>query len=128
TVIQKGGSQKLLVLSEAAEVALADYLSARSDSCPALFVYDGARTDEPLSYKEAMRGWNRLCAEVGVKRFTNHQIRHSCATELLRQKVDSLVIAKHMGHRDLKAISGYAQVGLDVRHEMLEVFDDRIAA
>jgi len=128
TVIQKGGVEKLIVVSKAAEVAIADYLDARADSCDALFVHhDRVRErDTRLSPSGARTGWNNLCTELGIRRFTSHQIRHSCATELLRQHVDSLVIAKHLGQRGLGAIAGYAEVGLAERHEFLEVLDDKI--
>jgi integrase len=70
----------------------------------------------------------RLCRRLHIARFTNHQIRHSCATQLLRQGVDHLVIAKHLGHHGLRSIQGYAEVGLDTRHQMLEVLDGILAA
>jgi site-specific recombinase XerD len=127
TVIQKGGSEKLLVISVAAEVAIADYLEARADTCRALFaIHNGTKATVRFGHQGAQWQWTYLCEELGIPRFTSHQIRHSCATELLRQHVDSLVIAKHMGHRGLGAIAGYAEVGLDTRHEMLEVMDGRI--
>jgi integrase/recombinase XerD len=126
TVIQKGGSEKLLVISAGAEIAVRDYQAARRDSCRALFVAYSRGPRPALEYREAQDGWNRLCAELGIKRFTHHRIRHSCATELLRQHVDSIIIAKHMGHRGLKSIEGYSEVGLDMRHEMLVVMDGRM--
>jgi integrase/recombinase XerD len=139
-VIQKGGSEKLVLISAAADEAIADYLDARSDKCPALFVEHGPgrawlaglanpQPDLQLPWrvrKGVQVAWDHLCLEVGIPRFTSHQIRHTCATELLRQHVDSLVIAKHMGHRDLSSIGGYAEVGLDEREQMLEVLDERM--
>jgi integrase/recombinase XerD len=127
TIIQKGGDEKLLVVSEAAVAAVADYTAARKDSCPALFVAHGRKApDERLTYQGAYWGWNWFCSKLGIRRFTSHQIRHSCATELHRQGVDSLTIAKHLGQRGLGSIQGYAEVGLDERHQMLEVLDLRM--
>jgi integrase len=126
TVIQKGGREKLIVISEAAETAVADYVAARADTCPALWVGHGRKDpDLRLSYMGAYWGWKWLCARLAIPRFTGHQIRHSCATELHRQKVDSLTIAKHLGQRGLGSIQGYAEVGLEERHQMLEVMDGR---
>jgi integrase/recombinase XerD len=130
-VIQKGGHEKLIVISKTAEAAVADYLAARSDSCEALFVTHGLTSPTTrVTYKQNRRGpqfgWDQLRAKLGIRRFTSHMIRHTTATMLLRQKVDSLVIAKHMGQRGLQAIQGYAEVGLDTRHEMLQVLDERI--
>jgi len=125
TVIQKGGHEKLIVISEAADVAANDYLAARPDSCRALFI-DHLHAPNRLTRYGAQDGWDRLCAEVGVRPFTNHMLRHSCATELLRQKVDSLVVAHHLGHLGLAHIQNYAEVGLDTRREMLKVLDGKI--
>lgn len=127
TVVQKGGSEKLLVISQAAEVAVADYLEARSDLCRALFAsHNGAKATARLGHLGAQWKWTDLCEKLRIRRFTSHQIRHSCATELLRQGVDSLVIAKHLGHHDMNTIANYAQVGLDTRQEMLAVLDRRL--
>jgi integrase/recombinase XerD len=128
TIIQKGGGEKLLVVNAAAEIAVADYLAARRDSCSAMFVEHGPqqRTARRLARSSEQLRWDLLCRQLGIQRFTTHQIRHTCATELLRQHVDSIVIAKHLGHRGLTTIQNYAEVGLDTRHEMLEVMDGRI--
>jgi integrase len=129
-VIQKGGSEKLLVISEAAEQAIADYLAARTDSCRALFVTHDENPTARLglggTHGRGQNDWTRLSKQLGIARFTAHQIRHTTATELLRQGVDSLVIARHLGHRGLQSIAGYAEVGLDTRHQMLELFDSRL--
>ena len=69
--------------------------------------------------------WDALCVELKIRRFVSHQIRHTCATQLLRQNVNPLTIAKHMDHHSLATIQTYAEVGLDERHLMLEVLDLR---
>lgn len=139
-VVQKGGSQKLILISETAELAIADYLEARSDGCPALFAFHGYgrhwlsvlagthKTLRPsrLTIKGVQWAWDGLSADLGVARWTSHMIRHTCATELLRQGVDSLIVARHLGHTGLQTIATYAEVGLSCRQSMLEVFDQRI--
>jgi len=137
TVVQKGGREKLLVISATAARAIADYREARRDDCEALFAdhtegrrwlaFAAGQVPPParLRIKGAQRGWDELCIELGIKRFTNHQIRHSCATELIRLGNNVVVVAKHMGHRGLASIDGYAEVGLDQREEMLKGLDAR---
>jgi integrase/recombinase XerD len=135
TVVQKGGREKLLVISVIAARAVADYLEARRDDCVALFAdhtegrrwlsFAAGQVPPParLRIKGAQRGWDELCVEFDIKRFTNHQIRHSCATEMIRLTKNVVLVAKHMGHRGLASIDGYAEVGLDEREEMLKGFD-----
>jgi site-specific recombinase XerD len=142
-VIQKGGSPHTLMISAKAEAALQDYLEARTDSCRALFAFHGPgrlwlatlslhpRPLPPptrLRIKGAQRGWNGLCTELGIKRFTSHQVRHSCATTMLRHGINALVIAKHLGHADLDSISGYAEVEEASRRGALEVLDGGLMA
>jgi site-specific recombinase XerD len=53
-VVQKGGGEKLLVISEMAEEAVTDYVAARSDTCPALFVsHDPDQPTARLSRKSS---------------------------------------------------------------------------
>lgn len=123
-VEQKGGSEHLLVFSVKALTAMDDYLRARTDDEPALFLsYRPFRPLSPLGYDEAQAGWDELCAELAIPRFTSHRVRHSCVTELLRRHVDSLIIAKHVGHRGLARIAGYAEVALDSRREAMMMLD-----
>jgi site-specific recombinase XerD len=123
-VIQKGGSPHTLMINRKACASIADYLAARKDRTPALFIsHDPVRPLAPWGKQDPQPEWDRLCAELHIGRFTSHQIRHSCATELLRRHVDSLVIAKHMGHRGMGAIAGYAEVALESRREAMEALD-----
>jgi integrase/recombinase XerD len=127
-VIQKGGSEHLLVISKKAEAAINDYLRARTDSGIALFIsHESSRPLGPLGQLEAQRAWDRLCTDLGISRFTNHQIRHSCATELIRRHIDSMVVAKHMGHRSLASIAGYTEIDLESRREAMVALDGRLA-
>jgi site-specific recombinase XerD len=127
-VIQKGGSEHRLMISQKAAATMAEYVAARTDPSLALFVSYARHPFSRLGQQEAQRSWNQLCRDLGIARFTSHQIRHSCATELLRQHIDSLVIAKHMGHRGLGSIEGYAEVGLDSRRLAMEALDGKLAS
>jgi site-specific recombinase XerD len=128
-VIQKGGSEHQMIVSEMAQIAVTDYLTARHDHSEAMFIsHRPDRLDGVLSNKETQHEWSRLCLKLGIRRFTSHQIRHTCATEMLRQGVHPMVIAKHMGHRGLGSIEGYAEVGLEARRRAVEGFDGRPAA
>lgn len=123
-VIQKGGSDHALMISAKAQVALNDYLQAREDTCPAMFVsYRGPQEGSRLEPIEANRSWTELCIEVGIPRFTSHQIRHSCATQMIRGKVNVVVAAKHMGHRGLGSMQGYVEVDLEERLAAVQSID-----
>ena len=130
TVIQKGGFEHELVISATAAAAMVDYLAARSDAGRALFVSHkpGRETGKRLVRSSEQLSWNHLCRLLGIARFTSHQLRHSCATELVRRHVDSMVVSKHMGHRSLSSLAGYVEIVLDTRREAMAVLDCRMAS
>jgi type 1 fimbriae regulatory protein FimE len=111
-IIQKGGRRHTLVLSELATAAVQDYIRERTDSNELLFV---GRAGGPLTRSGARKDLERLALEYGVPRFTPHQLRHSCGTELRRRGADIVLVAKHLGHRGLQNVQGYVGVELDER-------------
>ncbi len=123
-VIQKGGGRHTLLFSELAERAVRDYLSVRSDDNIAMFIgfpTKDRRPGERMTPTSVDCAWNRLARELGISHFSSHSIRHTTATTMLRQRVDSLVIAKHLGHRGLATIQGYAEVALEARREAMQL-------
>jgi site-specific recombinase XerD len=121
-VTQKGGSSHTLIFSELAIRATQDYLKMRTDQEPALFI--GHRTEyrQPgrrLTISAADTTWKRLAVELDVRHFSSHQIRHALATAMLRHGTDSLVIAKHLGHRSLTHVMNYAEVAMEQRREAI---------
>lgn len=127
-VIQKGGRRHTLVISEGARQALADYQLLRRDRVPSLFAsLDSPGEDQPLRKREVQESWDLLAAALEVERFTTHQLRHSCATDILRGTGDIMLAAKHLGHRSLQAIQGYAEVAMDKRRQAVASLDGRMA-
>jgi site-specific recombinase XerD len=110
-VWQKGGSQKVLMAPPVALAAVDDFLAARKDDCPWLWVtYDNNRELRKLTPDGVREIWKRVARKVGVPRWTTHQLRHTCATELLEAGLPEIVVAEHLGHHGLGSITNYAQV------------------
>lgn len=127
-VVQKGGDIHELVIGDEARAAAADYVAARPDKRPQLFIgYDLRYWLEPLSQKGVQASWDHLCRTLGIPRFTSHRIRHSCATEMIRNHVNVAIVARHMGHRDLASIQGYAEIDLDERLEAVQGLQRRLS-
>src|SRR5438270_1559413 len=115
-VIQKGGRPHVLLLSERAIAAIEEYERLRQDDCAAMFAtLLPGHPSRPMRRYEAQQCWNRLCRELSIPRFKSHQIRHSCATTMRRMGVDIVLIARHLGHRGLATMQGYALVDVDDR-------------
>jgi|SRR5579864_1268127 len=127
-ILQKGGRKHMLVINERARVAVGDYVAHRIDSLPNLFVsLESWQLDKPLRKREAQESWDLLAAALEIPRFTSHQLRHSCATAILRGTGDIMLAAKHVGHRTLQAIQGYAEVAMDKRRQAVATLGDQLA-
>jgi integrase len=123
-VIQKGGTRKTLGVPPEACQLVRDYLSARVSlhESPYLWIsYTPQTRGRLMTPGQVRRVWLKLCAEIGVSYWTTHEIRHSCATELLKAKVPHLVIANHMGHHGLATISNYAKVLDEAKREVMSI-------
>jgi integrase/recombinase XerD len=67
-----------------------------------------------LAYRSLHEQWNHLCARLnlldqGRPQYTIHQLRHTFGTEKIAQHPEQLV-ARMMGHRDVRSTRQYAQV------------------
>lgn len=123
-VRQKGGSEKRLMAPPAAMEMVHDYLAARADESPWLWI--SHRSNAPLHRLEppgVREIWRKLARKAGVRYWTTHQLRHTGATELLDAGVPELVIAEVMGHHGLATIHNYAQVRRKQRQQAVDVME-----
>jgi site-specific recombinase XerD len=126
-IIQKGGSRKTLGMPAEAIAMVRDYLSVReallgAPDMPELWLSHTSRTAYRLMTPSQVRYvWHLMSVRLGVDYWTTHEIRHSCATELLKAKVPHLVIANHMGHHGPQTIANYAKVLDEAKQEVLSV-------
>ena len=72
----------------------------------------GGRVGRPLTYATVHELVGRVTARTGIS-FTPHMLRHSCATEMVRQGVPIDVVAKLLTHRS-SATTSSTYVHLDV--------------
>ncbi|MHB8589810.1 MAG: tyrosine-type recombinase/integrase [Candidatus Dormibacteraceae bacterium] len=122
-VRQKGGSDKQLVIPPTVEAMVHDYLSARRDDLPWLWITHSNQPSRRLADSGVREAWRRLCHRLKLRRFTTHQLRHSCATEMLDAGVGESATADHLGHHDLSTLSVYGQVRGHQREEALDVME-----
>lgn len=121
----KGEKIRVVFLSEAAREALAKYLAARKDIDPALFVRvaktPAKESDLRLTPRSIERMVKRCAAKAGIaKRVTPHQLRHSFATDLLRNGADIRSVQALLGHSHITTTQIYTHVtdkGLRDIHE-----------
>lgn len=128
-VRQKGGSEKMLMLPPSTAEMVREYLRGRIDDQPWLWVTH--KTNAPmrrLGPPGVREVWQKLARKLGLKPWTTHQLRHTCATELLAAGIPELAIAEHLGHHGLGSLHIYGQVREKQRLQAVAVMEEVASA
>jgi site-specific recombinase XerD len=100
----KGLKDRVVYLSERTVLALSEYLEERElGSSDHVFLYRNAPLKAGLVRDRVKAAGKR----VGVK-VTPHQLRHTCATQLLNAGCRVTSIQRYLGHKDLNTTMIYA--------------------
>jgi site-specific recombinase XerD len=116
TVLGKGKKHRLVFLSQSAREALKAYLAARQDVSPFIFVrHDKAGVGEtesaPLTARSVQRIVDRCARLAGItKAVTPHTLRHTFATDLLRNGADLRSVQAMLGHASITTTQVYTHV------------------
>jgi integrase/recombinase XerD len=112
----KGSKERSVYLTTDAQIALADYLNARCDFSPALWInYSRSVRDDRfrrLTSAGANGAIHRLSAKLGIHSFTSpHVARHTTATNLLEATGgDVRLVQEVLGHANLNSLAGYTKI------------------
>jgi len=111
TVVQKGGSTKTMTCPDHAAEMVRAYLATRTDDLDVLWVSHPATPRALPMTPAAVRGiWRSLAKQLGVTRWTTHQLRHTAATAMLAAGEDPMTVATFLGHKNLATLNVYAQI------------------
>lgn len=108
----KGDKIRLVFLSTSAKVAINEYLMRRKDVSPALFVSLRKGEDfSRLTTRSVQRIIKKYAAKAGiVKDISPHTLRHSFATDLLRNGADIRSVQAMLGHSSITTTQIYTHV------------------
>ena len=119
TVRGKGEKLRIVFLSHDARVSLQNYLASRKDFDEALFTQESPRavkqTEDGVSLRLTPRSVERLVKRIAIeagisKKVTPHTIRHSFATDLLRNGADIRSVQMMLGHSNIATTQIYTHV------------------
>jgi site-specific recombinase XerD len=145
TVRGKGDKLRLVFLSTEATAAIKNYLSKRKDNHPALFIAHGKSKNElereisaqssdlsGIRYKVSATGLtarsiqrliHKYAMLAGVyKKVTPHTLRHSFATDLLRNGADIRSVQTMLGHASITTTQIYTHVTNESLREVHKKF------
>lgn len=125
----KGGKLRMVFVSDRARRALQIYLDARKDADPALFVSTkrgfakNTAEDSRITVRTVERIVARLAAKAGLtKEVHPHTLRHSFATDLLRNGADIRSVQALLGHSSITTTQIYTHVTDEGLREVHEKF------
>lgn len=119
TIRGKGDKIRIVFLSPNARSSTSEYLNNRTDMDEALFVQAGPqavkREEQNVSLRLSSRSVERLVKQIAIeagisKKVTPHTIRHSFATDLLRNGADIRSVQIMLGHSNIATTQIYTHI------------------
>ncbi len=127
-VVGKGRKRRVVFLSNEAKKFLSDYLLARNDKNPALFVQSKISKNSKDEIKRItvqqitniVRKYN-IKSGIG-KKITPHTLRHSFATDLLENGADLRSVQELLGHKNIQTTQIYTHITKKQLKEVYQAF------
>ncbi len=117
-VIGKGGRARIVFLSDRAVLWLKKYLAIRSDKFKPMFIRKGGKIPQNASDENlrlTVRSIQRIVEKYVLKarlpvKITPHGLRHSFATDLLRNGADIRSVQEMLGHKNIATTQIYTHI------------------
>jgi len=119
TIRGKGDKIRIVFLSSETRKVTKNYIDNRTDMDEALFIQEGPRVvkleEQNVSLRLTSRSVERLVKQIAIesgisKKVTPHTIRHSFATDLLRNGADIRSVQIMLGHSNIATTQIYTHI------------------
>jgi site-specific recombinase XerD len=131
TVRGKGDKPRVVFTSNQARFWVKEYLERRHDVEPYLFINhdraaDDRNSERCLTPRSVQRIVERYARRAGItKRITPHVLRHTFATDLLRNGADIRSVQEMLGHSSITTTQVYTHLTDQHLHQVYEAFHNR---
>lgn len=103
-VVGKGNKRRRFFVDSQTLNLYAEYLAARSDEIPALFLSARKQRLSVRAIENILAAW---CRKLNLTPINVHRLRHSYATKLANANISSMVLKDLMGHSSLSTTQRY---------------------
>ena len=111
TVIGKGNKPRLCFIDPVTHKYLDEYLALRDDPYPALFVPEQQKGQEKINPGVVQMVVKNAAIKAGLdKNIHPHTLRHSFATDLLRNNTNIVYVKELLGHASVQVTMTYTHV------------------
>lgn len=118
TVVGKGGKARLCFVDERTEYLLSEYLMTRDDNKQPMFLTQAGKRISPGTVQETFK---TLRKQLGFECHP-HILRHSFATDLLRNNTNLRYVQEFLGHRSIATTQMYTHI-LD--SDLQKIYSDK---
>lgn len=103
-VVGKGNKRRRFFVDQATLIFYAEYVTSRSDASAALFVSDRGTRLSVRGIQFRLAHW---CEKFGAPHINVHRLRHTFATLLANNDIDSVALRQLMGHASFTTTMQY---------------------
>lgn len=109
-ILGKGNKERIVYLDDLCVKQLKDYLGARKDTSPALFVGKGTNR---ISSNGVRANLHRIASDAGVNNVHPHRFRRTLATNLINRGMSIQEVATILGHENINTTMTYIYLDKD---------------
>lgn len=121
TILGKGGRARLCFIDDRAAMHIREYLISRNDNNPALFISE--LTGKRISKGTVQEIFRNAKNKAGFSKPVHpHTLRHSFATNLLRNNTNLMYVRDFLGHSSIQTTQMYTHV---VNEDLKKIYRDK---